>query len=447
MGSKTIYFFYFIGTTLGVFLALRAIWALATHRAVRWKALAVFTTLVGVITLYYLWQTSLGLDAMADARREYARSAQTTIRIAIPWIEKQDDFFNGAKRAAQEINADPVKVVLPDGSSKQLTLDVVSFPYKPGEALDVAQKIAQDPSIAGVIGHPDVDGAIQASATYDAAGLLYFAPTIRQVQLTEHRFSTVFRLSPSDADMARAVADFANSNGLFNIAIVSPRNDYGYDLFQIYKGEISALSTSQHMADAPHMRRFVSYAPELNRFDEIINSIIDGSSGQMQQIDLVVILGTSPSEAHLLEQMRRRTLRAAILCLPDLQGEAMALVKATPDSMAGPIYVLNDGDLNLKNGSAGRSESASRESLAYNAVKLMADAWRRTGTTESRDVAISLRATPDWHLGNLRLDFRSSGGVKSRPIGVEKIDPALGGQPQLVFESRPAVSQLATSQP
>ena len=38
------------------------------------------------------------------------------------------------------------------------------------------------------------------------------------------------------------------------------------------------------------------------------------------------------AEAQLLEQMHRRNLHAAVLCLPDLQDEASALVKAAPDS-------------------------------------------------------------------------------------------------------------------
>lgn len=447
MDSRLIYLIYIVLLTTGAFLTLRVIWALATQSKVRWRALAVFMGLVALMYGYYDWESSRGLAAMADARRDYARSAEAVTRIALPWNATDAAFFAGAKRAAEDVNATPVQVILPDGRAKPLRIEIAPFPYDPGQALDVAQQIARDPSIAGVIGHPDIDGAIQASATYDAAGLLYLAPTIRLAQLTEHGFPAVFRLSPSDAEVAHAIAEFADQNSLFNIVILSPRNEYGYDLFQIYKGEISALNTTQHRADAPHVRRFISYAPELSRFDEIITSFIDTATQQKLHVDLVVILGTSAAEAQLMQQMRRRNLPAPILCLPDLQDEAVALVKATPDSMAGTIYVLSYGDPEPGVSRLALSETATREVLAYDTVRLMATAWARTGSTESREAAISLRAMPNWNLGDLPLDFLPSGAVTNMPIRVEKIDPALGGQPQVVYETQSAEPARTVSQP
>ncbi len=436
MDNRLIYLVYFLLMTTGAFLTIQVILAIGSRKAVRWKALAAFMALVGVIAGYYFWETSLRLDSLAGARREYARSAEVTTRIAVPWIDNENAFLTGANRAAAEINATPIKVFLPDGSEKALNVEIVPFPYVKGQAGDVAKQIARDPSIAGVIGHPDIDGAIQASATYDAAKVLYFAPTIRLAQLTEHGFPAVFRLSPSDAEVAAAIADFADKNGLFNIVIVSPRSEYGYDLFQIYKGEISALSSSQDQADAPHVRRFISYSPELRRFDEIITSFIDTATREQMQVDLVVVLGTSPAEAALLQQMRQRNLRAAVLCLPGLKDEAINLVKSTPDSMAGTIYVLSYGDPKPDPSDPATSEIASSEVLGYDTVKLMAEAWKRTGSTEALEAALSLRAMPDWKLGSLPLDFLPTGAVTNMPIRVEKLDPALGGQPQVVYEKQ-----------
>lgn len=438
LDNRLVYFLYLILLATGAFLTIRVLWALLHERKVRWRALITFAVFIAGIAGYYIWESSRSLESMAEARREYAQAATGPMRIAIPWEADETTFFDGAKRAADEINADPVKVIRADGSEAEVPIEIVPYPYTAGKARDVAERIARDPSIMGVIGHAEIDGAILASNIYDASGLLYFSPTVRLAQLTEHKFSTVFRLSPSDAEVARAIAHFADQNGLFNIVIVSPRNEYGYDLFQIYKGEISALNTSQNQVDAPRVRKFISYAPTQNRFDEIITSFVETASQERLHVDLVVILGASAAEAQLLEQMRRRNLRAAVLCLPDLRDEASALIKATPSSAAGPVYVLSYGDPKPKEGAVSVSEVASREFLAHSSVHLMATAWERTGSTDSREAAISLRAMPGWELGGLPLDFLPNGSARDRPIRVEKLDPALQGQSEVVFEMQPA---------
>lgn len=434
MDNRLIYLLNFILMATGALLTMRVVWSLLRHRAVRWRALAGFFAFMALLWGYYTWETARGLGALSEARHDYALAADGPVRIAVPWKSDEASFFNGAKRAADEINKDPIKVVRPDGTQAVLKLEIVPYPYEVGAARSVAEHIAQDTSIQGVIGHPDIDGAIQASTIYDAAGLLYFAPTIRLAQLTEHNFPTVFRLSPSDAEVARSIAHFAKENGLFNIVIVSPRNEYGYDLFQIYKGEIAALNTSPNRVDAPQVRKFISYSPTLNRFDELITSFVDAATKERLRVDLVVILGTSAAEAQLLEQMHRRNLHAAVLCLPDLQDEASALVKAAPDSTAGPIYVLSYGDPPPERNLVGLDEMESRELLAHDAVRLMASAWQRTGSTDSREVAISLRAMQGWDLGGLPLDFMPNGATSDMPIRVEKLDAATAGQPEVVFQ-------------
>lgn len=447
MDNRLIYLLNFILMATGVLLTIRVIWSLLRQRRVRWRALIGFFVLMAGIAGYYAWESARSLTALAEARREYSLAANGPVRIAIPWKTEETTFFDGAKRAAAEINANPIKVIRPDGSQAEVALEIVPYPYDAGQSRVIAEKIAQDPSIMGVIGHSDVDGAIQASNIYDAAGLLYFAPTIRLAQLTEHNFPAVFRLSPSDAEVARAIAHFADENGLFNIVIVSPRNEYGYDLFQIYKGEISALNSSQNQVDAPHVRKFISYAPTLNRFDEIITSFVETATQERLRVDLVVILGTSAAEAQLLEQMRRRNLRAAVLCLPDLQDEASALIKATPDSAAGPVYVLSYGDPPPERNLVGLDEVASRELLAHDAVRLMVSAWQRTGSTDSREAAISLRAMPGWDLGGLPLDFLPNGATRDMPIRVEKLNPAMGGRPEVVFEMKATADPVTVPAP
>ena len=438
LDNRLIYLLNFILMAAGALLTLRVVWSLVHQRRVRWRALIGFFALMAALWAYYLWETARGLDALAQARHDRALAAQGPMRIALPWTASDTAFFDGARAAADEINAKSLTLTRPDGSQAAVKLEIAPFPYAAGQARDVAERIARDPSIMGVIGHPDLDGAVQASAIYDAAGLLYFAPTIRLAQLTEHDFPTVFRLTPSDAEVARAIARFADAAELFNIVIISPRNEYGYDLFQIYKGEISALNSSQNRADAPQVRRFISYSPAQNRFDEIITDFIDSATRERLRVDLVVILGTTAVEAQLLQQMRRRNLRAAVLCLPDLQDEATALVNATADSTAGPVYVLSYGDPPPQRDQIGLSEVASRQALAHDAVRLMASAWQRTGSTDSLETAISLRAMPGWTLGGLPLDFAPDGSPTDLPIRVERLDPARAGQPEVVFEDEAA---------
>jgi hypothetical protein len=100
-----------------------------------------------------------------------------------------------------------------------------------------------------------------------------------------------------------------------------------------------------------------------------------------------------------------------------------------------------------ENVTAPPSEVAGREMLAHSAVHLMATAWQHTGSTDSREAAISLRAMPGWDLGGLPLDFLPNGAIRDRPIRVEKLNPALKGQSEVVFEMQPAEAPPPATDP
>ncbi len=91
----------------------------------------------------------------------------------------------------------------------------------------IARDVVQDKDIVAVIGHEGSSSAIPASITYQNHGLLFLSPKSSDVRLTSHGFNYVFRLTPDDAVITAALADFAKQRGWERVGILYGRNDHG----------------------------------------------------------------------------------------------------------------------------------------------------------------------------------------------------------------------------
>jgi branched-chain amino acid transport system substrate-binding protein len=92
------------------------------------------------------------------------------------------------------INGTPLKVLIADDADN------------PEIATQIAQKLAADNSILGVVGHTSSDTSLAAAAIYQKAGLVMISPISTSVKLSNFG-DYIFRSVPSDFVAARALAE------------------------------------------------------------------------------------------------------------------------------------------------------------------------------------------------------------------------------------------------
>ncbi|MEM9120262.1 MAG: ABC transporter substrate-binding protein [Cyanobacteria bacterium P01_F01_bin.56] len=131
-----------------------------------------------------------------------------TIAVAAPVataVNPAKEILRGVAQAQTQVNQNggingtPLKVA------------IASDDDNPQTAAQVAQALANNPDILGVVGHFGSDTSIAASEVYDQAGLAMISPTSTSVQLSNVA-EAVFRTVPSDRFTATSLSRYAVSS-------------------------------------------------------------------------------------------------------------------------------------------------------------------------------------------------------------------------------------------
>lgn len=110
-----------------------------------------------------------------------------------------------------------------------------------GEAVNVAEKIASDEKIIGVVGHLNSGCSIPASKVYNRKNLTMITPASTNPKLTLQGFDNVFRICPTDSQQGPVAAKVALSRGYSNIYIVDDKTEYGQGLADEFEKEFRKL--------------------------------------------------------------------------------------------------------------------------------------------------------------------------------------------------------------
>ncbi|MGB9621561.1 MAG: branched-chain amino acid ABC transporter substrate-binding protein [Brevinematia bacterium] len=110
-----------------------------------------------------------------------------------------------------------------------------------GEAVNVAEKIASDSKIIGVVGHLNSGCSIPASKVYNKKNLTMITPASTNPKLTLQGYRNVFRICPTDAQQGPVAAKVALSRGYSNVYIIDDKTEYGQGLADEFEKEFSKL--------------------------------------------------------------------------------------------------------------------------------------------------------------------------------------------------------------
>lgn len=100
--------------------------------------------------------------------------------------------------------------------NRLLEIMIVNDGNKPEFAAAVAERLANDSNMLGVIGHNSSSASLKALPVYESAGLPMISPTSTSTELDG---SVFFRTVPSDSETGRKLADYMEANS--NIESVS----------------------------------------------------------------------------------------------------------------------------------------------------------------------------------------------------------------------------------
>lgn len=109
------------------------------------------------------------------------------------------------------------------------------------EAVNVAEKIASDPRVIGVVGHLNSGCSIPASSVYNRRNLPMITPASTNPKLTLQGFSNVFRICPTDAQQGPIAARFLIKRNITRVFVLDDKTEYGQGLADEFSKEFKKL--------------------------------------------------------------------------------------------------------------------------------------------------------------------------------------------------------------
>lgn len=168
--------------------------------------------------------------------------AQETIKLAAAGPMTGTNAETGARMragielAVEEINASG------GINGKTLVVDIYDDEGRPEGAAAVAQRIASDPDVIGVIGHINSSASMAALPIYKRAGLTQISGNSSAHRLTHLGFDNIFRVIINDQGQAPVVAEHVITNeGRKRLAILYENSDYGKGAMEAAKAKAEEL--------------------------------------------------------------------------------------------------------------------------------------------------------------------------------------------------------------
>jgi len=175
-----------------------------------------------------------------------SQSNVVKIAVALPLTGDIGALGEGIRRAIQmavdDHNASPA-------SSPKIALAIYDDRSDPKEAVNVANQIASDPSVVGVIGHFNSGCSIPTAPFYARAGLVVLSPAASNPQLTLQQLSsqwrwprTIFRVNTTDDVQGAVGAEFTRDKlKVKAVSVIQDKTAYGQGVAEEFSKRFQAL--------------------------------------------------------------------------------------------------------------------------------------------------------------------------------------------------------------
>ena len=352
---------------------------------------ALAIALCGWFGLLIVRSSQLETLSQGIARARAERAAGATGDIVVGVAATLDDpetspLWDGAVLAAETLNARggvgerPLRLVRKnDGGAL-------------GQARLVAQELAEDLDVVAVVGHSVSDLSLETSLIYEHYGLLMVTPLSTNPRLTRQGYHLVFRSLPSDdqfgLELARAAADM----GWADVVVFYENSAYG-------QGLVAAFQRQSEDRDV----RVVDRQPfELGDPAALSRETLH-SWKQYFVFDGIVLIGSVQAAAPMIARIRQEGLEAPLLSsetldsdqtlrLAGAHAEGLTVVSAFDPDDPRPLVQTFRAAYRERWGADPTFEAAQ----GYDAIRLLAEAMDRGGSTAPDRIAAELGGIADW---------------------------------------------------
>jgi len=342
-----------------------------------------------------LWLTMLALiascfqsDNPAENRARRAAKAKGNILVgaAGPWVTLDRMLWQGIQLAAEEIDANGGIL----GRQLQIVKEDDQGSVREGQI--VAERLAKNPDMVAVLGHVDSYVSVSTSILYEYFGILMLSPTSTSTKLTNQGLRRVFRIVPETEAFAKTLAELCEVQGFRAMMIYNEDMDVAKDLANQFDDEADARGidildrlTYEATSGPKIFKKDLRYWKEMFTFDAIFLS------------------GTLPEAALFIEEARKQGIMVPIVSGDGIDApRLLELVSPEEDSIfvATTFRSIDDRqevqafvkDFSEKYGSPPDTAAA----LGYDALKILAAAMEKAGTTVPDKIAETLRTSQGW---------------------------------------------------
>jgi branched-chain amino acid transport system substrate-binding protein len=365
---------------------------------------------VGLLLLAVFLLTSCNsYEKSKERRAERAKASKGPINIAIVWPAEEANlpFINGVSLAIHEINE--------AGGILGRTLQHTVYEQPLTEDNDaIAKKISADEDIIAVIGHSNSTSAIPASITYEYNGILFLSPTSTSPALTAHEFKYVFRTTPSDTLIGERLAEFTQNKGYNKIVLLDDNSIYGHGLSRTFY--TTAVDRGLNIVSQKAYFKWQSdYKPLITHLSEL-------------EFDAIFLAGTTPCGAHMIKQFRELGINSPFISGDGLDsaelltiagGDAEGTVVTTAFNPQEDNQLVREFISSFKK--RFHSSPETREALGYDAVKLLAFAIQKSGSTVPVDISSTLRFMKQWQGVTGSYSFKMNGEFNGKTIYFKEV--------------------------
>jgi branched-chain amino acid transport system substrate-binding protein len=370
-----------------------------------------FLTLLAFAVLHY---TSLQQAAQLRASMDGAGSDEILVGVSWPFSDNQDGMDEGLILAQEEINARGV-------AGKHIRLLMRDDHLDRDTSREIAVEFARNPRISAVIGFYDDNLAVPASAVLEESHLLHIVAGANNTYMTSHGFRYLVRTVLSSEQVGRRLALLGVQHGYRKFATIAEGGAFGEDL---------AYQTGVFL-DAMDARMVyqASYVPGKVDFRRTVDELKEIDA------DVILFLGLEREGATFIKTARSLGLKTAIVGSFSDTPEMHAIAG---DKLEGVMYYdVYDADSPTPENRTFVAKFRRRfgrvpDSYAaqgYDALHILANAVRATGSVNSLDLAYAIRYMDRWEGANGSYKFDSTGELEDKRIYLKVYR---GGKPTVI---------------
>ncbi|RKZ46477.1 MAG: hypothetical protein DRR16_05880 [Candidatus Parabeggiatoa sp. nov. 3] len=388
--------------------------------------------MIGLITVLLICACSNPYEASKKKRIKTAVESQDTIIIGVAWADKEAHFVKGVQLAVKEFNDDggvlgkSLELIINEGEKKisnKLTLKKLTLRQKQDITVEVARSFAANPRVVAVTGHRSSNQAVPASIVYQFHGIAFLAPTSTNINLTDHNFNYVFRMTPNNEEIAKQLANYCHQKGYQKIVILHSKSDYGNQLADSFVSNFVKKDNTEPKTEIVLRRSFFS-----NQTDFSYLMVELKRAKKEDDFDAIFIVTGAKMAAHIYQDSRDMGFK-----VPFIGGEGLdnsTFWKAVKEwEIAEEVFTEKSVVPTLLNTTTKDSisqifiENFKKEydfeadhyaALGYDSIKILVHGIKKGNSTQPFKIAETIRYMPPCQAVTGQYQFHMDGDVRTR---------------------------------